>query len=317
MRYGQTCLGDLIRIKHGFAFKSQFFRDSGKYVVLTPGHFFEAGGFRDRPEKDRFYEGEFPDEFILPDHALIIAMTEQGSGLLGSSALVPEADRYLHNQRIGLVTIRNPADLDKEFLYRLFNTRSVRAQIESSASGTKVRHTAPDRVYRLSVSIPPLDSQEKIGAVLRSYDNLIEINQRRIRLLEEAARLLYQEWFVRFRFPGHEHVQTVNSVPKEPAQRHRVANVALNLCSQKSSAFSSARWAAAFRSSRKFIFTLQPEVGNTKLHVLLDLAFRAFRLVTNFAGIGISRSLYAFGVHPQSDLWLTRTVQALKLMSDQ
>src|ERR1035438_332765 len=102
-----------------------------------------------------------------------------------------------------------------------------------------------------------------------------------------------------------------------PAQRHRVANVALNLCSQKSSGFCSARSATAFRSSRKFIFALHPEVGKTKLHVLSDFAFSALRLVTNFAGIGISRSLYAFGVQPRSGLWLTRTVEALKLMSDQ
>src|SRR6266571_314412 len=102
-----------------------------------------------------------------------------------------------------------------------------------------------------------------------------------------------------------------------PAHRHRVANVALNLCNQKSSRFSSARSATALRSSRKFIFTLQPEVGKTKLQVLSDFAFSAFRLIANFAGIGISRSLYAFGVQPRSSLWLTRTVEALKLMSDQ
>src|ERR1039457_5113185 len=101
------------------------------------------------------------------------------------------------------------------------------------------------------------------------------------------------------------------------AQRDRVANVALDLCSQKSSGFCSARSATAFRSSRKFIFALHPEVGKTKLHVLADFAFCALRLVTNFAGIGISGSLYAFGVQPRSGLWLTRTVEALKLMSDQ
>ena len=90
-----------------------------------------------------------------------------------------------------------------------------------------------------------------------------------------------------------------------------MANVALNLCSQKSSGFSSARSVTALRSSRKFIFTLHPEVGKTKLQVLADFAFRAFRLATNFVGIGISRSLYAFGVQPRSGLWLTRTVDAL------
>src|SRR5690348_15431709 len=85
-----------------------------------------------------------------------------------------------------------------------------------------------------------------------------------------------------------------------PAHRHRVANVALNLCSQKLSLSSSARSATAFRSSRKFIFTLQPEVGKTKVHLLSDFTFSAFKLATNFAGIGISRSLYALGVQPRS-----------------
>src|ERR1039458_4810558 len=101
-----------------------------------------------------------------------------------------------------------------------------------------------------------------------------------------------------------------------PAQRHRVANVALNLWSQKSSGFCSARSATAFRSSRKFIFTLHAAVGKTKLHVLSDFAFSTLRLVTSFAGIGISLSLYAFGVQPRSSLWLTRTVEALKLISE-
>src|SRR5271167_1178426 len=120
MSVQQRPLGDLIRIKHGYTFKSKFFRDSGKYVVLTPGHFFEEGGFRIRPEKDRFYDGDIPDGFMLPERALIVAMTEQGPGLLGSSALVPEGEKYLHNQRIGLVTITDPSVLDKDFLFRLF-----------------------------------------------------------------------------------------------------------------------------------------------------------------------------------------------------
>src|SRR5579864_7459682 len=102
-----------------------------------------------------------------------------------------------------------------------------------------------------------------------------------------------------------------------PAQRQRVANVARNLCSQKLSLLSLARSATTLRSSKKFNLGLQPAVGKTKLHVLSDFAFHAFRLVTSFAGIGISRSLYAFGVQPRSGLWLTRTVDALKLTSDQ
>src|ERR1700686_4009923 len=87
-----------------------------------------------------------------------------------------------------------------------------------------------------------------------------------------------------------------------PAQRHRVANVARNLCSQKLYSSSFSRSAIVLRQSRKSSFGLHPAVGNTRLQVLSDFAFHSFRLLTNLAGIGISRSLYAFGVHPLSGL---------------
>src|SRR5580698_797839 len=100
-----------------------------------------------------------------------------------------------------------------------------------------------------------------------------------------------------------------------PAHRHRVANVARNLWSQKFSGSSFARSATAFRLSRKLSFGLHPEVGNSRLHFLFALAFHAFRFFTSLVGIGISRSLYAFGVQPQSGLWVTRTIDPTRLMS--
>ena len=98
--------------------------------------------------------------------------------------------------------------------YRVFNTRHVRAQINGSASGTKVRHTAPERIYRVLVSIPRIDKQRRIASILAAYDALIENNRRRIKLLEETRRLLYREWFVHFRFPGYEHSKFINGVPE-------------------------------------------------------------------------------------------------------
>lgn len=73
-----------------------------------------------RPGKDRFYSGDIPEEYILKEDDLIVAMTEQGPGLLGSSALIPESGRYLHNQRLGLVQIRDDTAFDTLFLYYLF-----------------------------------------------------------------------------------------------------------------------------------------------------------------------------------------------------
>jgi type I restriction enzyme, S subunit len=214
-KYQEQQLGELIHIKHGYLFKSEYFSNLGKYILLTPGNFFEVGGFRERPGKDRFYIGEFPSNYILKKGDLIVAMTEQGEGLLGSTALIPSENQYLHNQRLGLIRIKDSSKLDKRYLFYLFNISLVRQQIRGSSSGTKVRHTSPERIYKVQVEIPPLFIQEKISAIACAYDDLIENNDRRITLLEKMAEEIYREWFVRLRFPGHEQVASHKGIPED------------------------------------------------------------------------------------------------------
>lgn len=214
MSWKDTTLGEIVSVKHGWAFKSQHFESEGPFFLVTPGNFNEEGGLKLRPEKDRSYSGEFAPEYLLDQNDLIIAMTEQAPGLLGSSAIIPEPNRFLHNQRIGLVKLKDASRTSCKYLYYLFNTSPVRGQIYGSATGTKVRHTAPERIYRVSVSMPDLPTQKRIAAILSAYDDLIENNRRRIALLEQAARLLYREWFVHFRFPGHETAKFVDGLPE-------------------------------------------------------------------------------------------------------
>src|SRR4051812_28140549 len=131
-------LGEFFKIKHGYAFESKYFSDRGSYIVLTPGYFFEAGGFRYyHPEK--YYVGDFRREYILSKDDLLVAMTEQAKGLLGSAVLIPESDLYLHNQRLGLITDLDEKALDKNYLFQLLNSHPIREQIQTTASGTKVR----------------------------------------------------------------------------------------------------------------------------------------------------------------------------------
>jgi len=207
-----TTLDEFITVKHGFAFKGEYFCEDGKYIVLTPGNFHEEGGFKLRAGKDRFYRGEIPKDYILNKDDMIVAMTEQAEGLLGCPAIIPEDDKYLHNQRLGLVNIKHNK-ADKRFLYFILNTSSVRQQIRGSSSGTKIRHTSPERIRRVKVYAPDYEVQKKIAAVLSTYDDLIENNKRRIALLEKMAEEIYREWFVRLRFPGHESVKVVKGVP--------------------------------------------------------------------------------------------------------
>jgi type I restriction enzyme S subunit len=204
-------LGELLQIKHGYAFLGEHFGNNGTHVVLTPGNFLEDGGFNEKSDKAKWYSGPIPDDYVLKEGDLIVAMTEQAEGLLGSSALVPRSGVYLHNQRLGLVQILDREQTDQNFIYYLFNSKPVRQQIRASASGTKIRHTAPSRIAEVKVSVPPFPVQRRIAGILSAYDELIENSQRRIRILESMARALYREWFVHFRFPGHENLPRVHS----------------------------------------------------------------------------------------------------------
>ena len=219
-------LGNLVDVKHGYAFLGEHFGSAGSHIVLTPGNFFDEGGFKKKGDRDKWYTGPIPKDYVLKEGDLIVAMTEQAEGLLGSSAIVPHGGLYLHNQRLGLVRLLDASKTDRRFVYYLFNSKPVRQQIRASASGVKIRHTAPSRIADVRVSVPALHQQQRIARILSAYDDLIENNQRRIRILETMARALYREWFVEFRFPGHERFPRVASPLGDIPQGWEVKTVA-------------------------------------------------------------------------------------------
>lgn len=204
-------IGEALSVAHGFAFRGEFFREEGDLIVLTPGNFHESGGFKQKSGKEKYYAESFPNEFLLAKSQVVVAMTEQSKGLLGSTATIPDNNKYLHNQRIGLLRIEDPSRLDLRFAYHLLNAPYVRQQIQATATGSKVRHTAPRRIESVIVLLPHIRLQRQIAYALDSLEDLIENNRRRIAVLEEMARLLYRVWFVHFRFPGHEDVELVDS----------------------------------------------------------------------------------------------------------
>lgn len=210
-------LGEFISIKHGWAFKGEYFSDSGKYILLTPGNAYEAGGLKLRPGKEKYYLGDFPQDYLMKTGDMLVVMTDliQAAPILGGAIVVPDDDRFLHNQRLGLVEVLPEAAIDKGFLYYLLNSPDYRAQVKGSATGATVRHTAPKRICDCNVLVPEtMGEQQQVAQVLSAYDDLIATNQRRIALLEDAARRLYREWFVHLRFPGHEQVEVKDGVPQ-------------------------------------------------------------------------------------------------------
>lgn len=209
-------LGEFISIKHGWAFKGEHFTDSGEYIVLTPGNAYERGGLKLRPGKEKYYSGDFPPEYLMKAGEMLVVMTDlvQAAPILGGAIVIPEDDRFLHNQRLGLVELQSNEAVDSGFLYYLLNSPNYKAQVRASATGATVRHSAPKRICECNVLVPDsISEQRQVAHLLSAYDDLIATNQRRIALLEQAARLLYREWFVRFQFPGNDIAETENGVP--------------------------------------------------------------------------------------------------------
>lgn len=84
----------------------------------------------------------------------------------------------------------------------------------SVAYGAAIQNINTEILRQTPILKPPLSKQQRIASILSTYDDLIENNRRRIQLLEQAARLLYKEWFVHLRFPGHEHTKIHNGIPE-------------------------------------------------------------------------------------------------------
>src|SRR5579872_1225116 len=116
-----SSLGELIDVKHGFAFQGEFIHEEPTGdILLTPGNFAIGGGFK--AGKFKYYDGPVPEEFVLAEGDLIVTMTDlsKQSDTLGFPAFVParqDTRRYLHNQRLGKVLVKDERALDVGYLH--------------------------------------------------------------------------------------------------------------------------------------------------------------------------------------------------------
>lgn len=197
-------LGELLSIKHGWAFKSENYVKDGKTALVTLRNISEDSRFVFDVNKTTYYGGEYPEEYNLNEGDLIIPLTEQVVGLLGNSAFVPNFSdiKFVLNQRVGKVQEKYEK-IDKIFLKYLLSTTTVRTQMEYRASGTKQRNISPKDIYDIEVYIPELVIQKYIGRILYNLDKKIQINNQINQELEAMAKTLYDYWFVQFDFPDH------------------------------------------------------------------------------------------------------------------
>ena len=151
------------------------------------------------------------NEFGVPKENDLLITTR---GTIGIPYLYKRTDRFYFADG-NLTWIKDfDSNLYSKFLYYWFQSYEGRKKFEALAKGTAQKAVPISGIKTLEIELPPLKSQKRIADILSAYDDLIENNQKQIKLLEEAAQRLYKEWFVDLRFPGHENTKIVDGVPE-------------------------------------------------------------------------------------------------------
>lgn len=112
----------------------------------------------------------------------------------------------------GFAVLTPTPQVDSRYLYYWVSRPEFSVYLAAHAKGAAYPAVAPEDIGTAEIALPPLPTQRRIASILTTYDDLIENNLRRIKILEEMARALYREWFVEFRFPGHKKVSRIKSV---------------------------------------------------------------------------------------------------------
>lgn len=190
--WSRTRLGELVRIKHGFAFSGMNQGlDKNLPVVVAIGNFDYSGGFRFGSTSTKRYAGSYPDDFRLSPGDVLLAMTCQTSGgeILGVPGVIPaDGQVYLHNQRLGKVEVTDPTRIDLGFVFQLARWSEFNQHLFATSSGSKILHTSPGRIEDFTFDLPPIGEQRAIAATLNALDEKIESNRAIVELVPKLIR---------------------------------------------------------------------------------------------------------------------------------
>ena len=177
-------------------------------VRLVTAKVVKGGQIRD--DRTEYIALDFYDKWMrrgLPQKHDVLITTEAP---LGEVAILRSDDRIALAQRIILLRAQ-PQSVDPHFLLYALQSDYAQGELRARATGTTVLGIKQSELRQVRVPWFPIPTQRRIAGIISAYDELIENSQRRIKILESMARALYREWFVHFRFPGHENHPRVPS----------------------------------------------------------------------------------------------------------
>ncbi|HAL39398.1 MAG TPA: hypothetical protein DCP03_15320 [Polaromonas sp.] len=206
-------LADYVDLLSGFPFKSAGFSTASDDIPLVKGENVHQG-FIDWNKAKRWPKNQVDglDKYWLKPGDVVLAMDRPWIEAGLKQACICEHDpASLLVQRVS--RLRGENGLLTDYLRHLIGSSMFTDYIKPIVTGTSVPHISGAQIKSFEFRLPPLPMQRRIASILSAYDDLIENNTRRIAILEEMARRLYEEWFVRFRFPGHEGSAMTGGLP--------------------------------------------------------------------------------------------------------
>lgn len=188
-------LSDLIDVHHGFPFESKYFTNvPNNFIVLVPGNFHRDGGLY-FSENTKYYTGEYDSKYVLSNGDLLTVMTDLSPKMLilCRTVKLDHEKIILHNQRIGKIEILKPHELNDDYLVSLLNSDKIRDQLKNTATGTTVKHTSPQKIKSIKISLPAYKEQQKIASILSKVDEQIEQTEQIIEKTEILKKGLMQK----------------------------------------------------------------------------------------------------------------------------
>ena len=169
---------------------------------ISQGKNYDKWGFTETNEKDR-------KKFLLKKNDLLIART---GATVGVSQFIKEDTEAVYNN--GTIRLRLEKSLNPRFVYYIFQTKGFLQYIDNISCVATQPNLRIEGLLRFTIPDYSIEKQNAIVKTLSTFDDLIENNNKRIKLLEQMAENLYKEWFVRFRFPGYEDVEFEEKKPR-------------------------------------------------------------------------------------------------------
>ena len=212
MKWEKMKLGELYEVHNGLSKAGKFFGEGYPFLTFSTvfNNYFIPNQITDLVQSTKKEQ----DSYSIRRGDVFVTRTSETSDELGMSCVAlkdyPMATYNGFTKRMRPITNR----VFPEYIGYYMRLPSFRGEFRAFSTMTTRASLRNEDLLGLEVDIPPIEIQKQIAGILSAYDDLIENNQKQIKLLEEAAQRLYKEWFVDLRFPGHENTKIVDGVPE-------------------------------------------------------------------------------------------------------